>query len=378
MAQANKTSRRWLFTVYEDTEMETRELFSVMGVETGWGKEGVAQMERCPSTGRLHIQGYLITKDPRRMAWMKNNVHNTAHWEAARGSHEQCYDYCTKELTRVEGYLPKHWGGMERDKAQGKRNDMNDAIQLAKEAAAAGGQIQDIVKAVAREAPGAYVRYHAGFQALAEELVEDDTEDEEEMAWHPWQAALITELGLRPDKRTIYWFEDTVGGAGKSTIVNKFTREGKGILLEGKVADMKYAYMNNKKQVVFFDISRTMAENMNHLYQFAEQLKNGQFMNTKFKSKEVTFKRPHVVFFSNGPPDLTKFTADRWRYYKIEGTIAFPQDIPGMHHFHAMAQEMNVPAAAAAGGAAAGGAGAPIDLTQELNNAVGEIYSLFD
>lgn len=72
---------------------------------------------------------------------------------------------------------------------------------------------------------------------------------------------------------------------------------------------MAYAY--NGEPMVFFDVTRTQAEHMDHLYQFAEQLKNGIIFSSKYESGTKCFDPPHVVFFANQGPHPGKWSADR-------------------------------------------------------------------
>ena len=118
-------------------------------------------------------------------------------------------------------------------------------------------------------------------------------------------------LTAEPDRRTILWYTDEEGGAGKSTFTSYYVcnEEMDAVMLSGKVADMAYTYQGER--VVFFDVSRTQAECMDHLYSFAEMLKNGVINSTKYVPVLKTFKPPHVVFFSNSAPVFGKWSADR-------------------------------------------------------------------
>jgi len=113
-----------------------------------------------------------------------------------------------------------------------------------------------------------------------------------------------------PHPRKIIWYVDTQGAAGKSTLVRHLCTRGEGIVLEGKVADMAYAY--NGQRIVFFDVSRTQVEYMDHLYSFAEKLKDGMVTSPKYESQTKFFPTPHVVFMANISPDTMKWSGDRY------------------------------------------------------------------
>lgn len=58
----------------------------------------VGQLERCPSTGKLHIQAYVECKSARDLKWYGSRGY---HVEPCKGTQAQCIAYCTKEETRV-------------------------------------------------------------------------------------------------------------------------------------------------------------------------------------------------------------------------------------------------------------------------------------
>lgn len=269
-----------------------------------WGVYGGAQQEVAPTTGMLHYQGFCVFAVNKRVSALKK-VHATAHWELMKGKLEDSERYCSKDETRLEGTLPKTWGTRPTNE-QGKRSDLEDAIDALK---ACDGPPAKRIKAVARQFPAAYVKFHRGLESLAVQLAVRQPLPLPD--WRPWQAELAEILSAEPDNRTILWYTDGDGGAGKSTFTGYYVcnEDLDAVTLSGKVADMAYTYQGER--VVFFDVSRTQAEHMDHLYSFAEHLKNGIIHSTKYTPILKTFKPPHVVFFSNGHPVAGKWSVDR-------------------------------------------------------------------
>jgi hypothetical protein len=52
-------------------------------------------------------------------------------------------------------------------------------------------------------------------------------------------------------------------------------------------------------------------------YSSIECIKNGMITNTKYETGFKVFNPPHVVVFSNFPPDEEKLSADRWNIKEI-------------------------------------------------------------
>lgn len=105
---AAKKHRAWMFTSFLDREPN----FPCSYI--------VYQREKCPTSGRLHYQGYTHFENGRTFIGVKR-LDPTAHWEPRRGTHEEARAYCTKLDTRVPGTNPSERGTAPR---KGARNDL--------------------------------------------------------------------------------------------------------------------------------------------------------------------------------------------------------------------------------------------------------------
>lgn len=90
--------RRWAFTVFvsQDTHPFWRDANVHCHLEYL-----ICQLERCPRTGSIHWQGFLILRKRQRLSWMKKWLHPTANFSLAYKSNEANVAYCSKLDTRV-------------------------------------------------------------------------------------------------------------------------------------------------------------------------------------------------------------------------------------------------------------------------------------
>jgi hypothetical protein len=112
--------------------------------------------------GTPHLQAYVKYANAISFNTMKK-VYPTAHIEAAKGSPQQCIDYCSKEDTRQEG----PWERGERP-TQGRRNDLDRAKDIILQDL---GTTRKPLARVADECFSTFVKYHKGLYAAANEMV---------------------------------------------------------------------------------------------------------------------------------------------------------------------------------------------------------------
>lgn len=100
----------------------------------------VFQLEKAPSTGGLHFQGYIRLSRAMDLAPLRKLFGPfNPHLEACKGNESENVAYCTKEETRVAG--PWSHGELGRP---GKRSD----IQTAREIVSGGGRMAEVVDQV--------------------------------------------------------------------------------------------------------------------------------------------------------------------------------------------------------------------------------------
>lgn len=259
----------------------------------------VWQLEKAPSTGTLHHQGYVEFKQPLSMKAAKGALGDAGvHLEPRKGTREQAREYCMKADSRVEG----PWEHGQWDSDQGKRSDLVE-VQDAIKRGMGKREIYEQYPLVAAK----YPRFVAeGIQYFAD----DQVKDMKDFVPRAWQKDLLEILEGEPHDRHVIWVVDVDGAAGKSYLSKYLRKEQKAFYCNGGKGDnIVHAYQGER--IAIFDYVRDSKDYVN--YGVIEQVKNGMMFSGKYESGVKCYNVPHVVVFSNFEPDRSKFSADRWR-----------------------------------------------------------------
>lgn len=139
------TSKRWVFTDYSLKQIEPHDLIAYCT----W------QQEKCPESGRLHLQGYLELKRSGNQSVVYTALGRRLWTRVAKGNGDEAAAYAQKEESRIDG--PWEFGERERG-GPGERNDLRGVI--------ARVQAGDTEQSIANAFPGQYIRYHKGISRL--------------------------------------------------------------------------------------------------------------------------------------------------------------------------------------------------------------------
>lgn len=156
----SKRSRAWVFTRFFASpppagENAGKELLTQLAPLLTYG---CCQLEICPETERLHIQGYLYFPTVKSMRQvqqiMMHGLGLPPHLEPARGSPAQNKDYCSKQGSAVPGTFYET-GEIP---ARGSRSDLHDIAKSVM-------QCRNL-DTVVESHPEVFVKYSKGLKAL--------------------------------------------------------------------------------------------------------------------------------------------------------------------------------------------------------------------
>lgn len=153
--------------------------------------------------------------------------------------------------------------------------------------------------------------HYGGFEPKKVNYKEDIEE------FYEWEKEILNIIANPPDKRSIHYFWEEAGCAGKTTFQKYlFTHYPNVVVLSGKATDMKNGivqYMNGGKEtpdIVLINIPRCSQDFVS--WEGIESIKDMFFFSGKYEGGMVCGMCPHVLVFANEPPNLSKLSDDRW------------------------------------------------------------------
>lgn len=134
---------------------------------------------------------------------------------------------------------------------------------------------------------------------------------------YAWQKEILDIIRREPEFRKIYWYWDSVGCAGKTSLARHVKiKYGDGIMyVNGCSRDILCTFAKRLDEgtdctVIFFGLTRQDANKMS--YKSLEIFSDGIGYSGKYESTDLIFNPPHVIVFANFPPELSNVSSDRW------------------------------------------------------------------
>ncbi len=122
------TCRHWCFTLYGETLPFGGQTDVGFGILSGV-RYAVYQRELCPTSGRLHYQGYIEFGSPVRITGAVHTAGTGAHCERRLGTRDQAREYCMQASKRLAATEPTEVGEWQSG-GQGRRTDIADALNI--------------------------------------------------------------------------------------------------------------------------------------------------------------------------------------------------------------------------------------------------------
>nr|WAE42457.1 MAG: replication associated protein [Cressdnaviricota sp.] len=253
----------------------------------------VYQVEACPETGRLHLQGYIEFRRSIRMLVLKKLLNDPGvHLEPRMGTRDQARFYCMDYINKATVELPIEVGTWIPDVSnQGARTD----LKVARASILASTSLRRIyadetLDSVTTKYPRWVERVHASrpIDVPIPHLV-----------LYPWQSEMTEILSGPIVQRAVYWIWSAASKTGKSTFL-QYCLANYDVLLGRDYANTVRAY--DGQSIIWFDLTRAESD-ADVPYSALELLSNQTYhLSTKYDPIQK-YISAHVVVTANCAPN---------------------------------------------------------------------------
>lgn len=263
----------------------------------------IYQREKCPTTDKLHWQGYVELHKSSRIPGIQKAIGDPkAHIQKRRGTQQQAADYCRKDDTCVGERV--EWGTL---CTQGTRNDIAAAVDAIKQGSTVVDLISNNPHLLNYQRP--LKEYKKDYdEKLAREQLAEEMDN---VVLNPFQVEIMDRLSRQTD-RQVLWVYDPEGNKGKS-FLSKYLQAKEGAFRCENAPKKDIAYAYDKEPIFIMDLPRTSEERVN--YEVIECMCNGQIFSPKYTSSVKVFIKPKILILANFAPDERALSADRWDIY---------------------------------------------------------------
>lgn len=250
-------SKRWCLTYFYDNGSDGAVILE--NILKPLKANYILGRECCPTTGKVHIQGYVEFLSKIRPLENKDLKNLNIHWEKCKGNRQDNIVYCSKENNYITNIKVKR-------------------------------PIQDPLH---------------------------------NKTLKPFQLDIVNMLQEDINDRVIHWYWDEQGKTGKTSIAKHLCINNPNNILfvNGAGKDVKYAvseFVSNEENdllMVIFYFTRSVEGYIS--YEAIESVKDGILFNNKYESKMSIFNCPHVICMANFEPDMDRLSIDRWNIVRI-------------------------------------------------------------
>lgn len=289
----------------------------------------VYQYEVCPTTGRMHVQGYVELTKACRFSGIKAALRlpDTVHMEKRQGTPAEARAYCMKQETRLPGTEPYEHGRFGRpaptnNGGQQRRNALDEFAEYCARPEVIRDRAITII--VLRERfLHVYNWSPRAFQVIYDRLVRERRKlyYHSNITLRDWQRDLKHRLEQEPERRRIWWIWSEASGTGKTTFIDHLATDWDNPLLGHRVLvgawslpNVLYQYDEGFHTVIAFNIPRQDAEQregaradqlateMDRYWSTLERFSDGGAMlSTKYEAV-TKYVWAHIVVTANIPP----------------------------------------------------------------------------
>lgn len=290
----------------------TRSLDQIKSLhEDGSLSYAVGQWELGETTGRLHLQCYLIFKERKYCNWIASRIYRCMLFLSKAGWAKKGIEYC-KDINKPTFVREGFEYGSNPGVFQGKRSDLDDVnFMISENKLTTYREVNDYRTSVAARHAN-WVNWRLA-EASKDEYLSEDRYDDPYVpyVWQYWMARILSDT--RPSERKVLFVVDKLGHSGKTRFTFEFSRSTNKrfqVMRAMPKRDMASA-LEYRREVLWIDIPRGKLEFIDTVYVFMEEAKDGVVGNEKYGSHTQYNKRMHVVCFLNDDVNIGRTEAVR-------------------------------------------------------------------
>jgi hypothetical protein len=321
--------KNWCFTAFKNIE-QYKDINTIIQRDTKNTIKYIIYQGEYTKDKIQHIQGYIQMKDRKEMTAIKKLLDDkTIHLEPSKGTPQEASNYCKK--TEKDGepqdiFLEYQEYGELDITISGTRTDL---IGL-KDKLINGETLTNIMmNTIDNTELRNCLHYNRPLRELQHNIQQKTQREKvlekyEDIEWNKLQKHLISIIDTEKEideTRKIHWIYDEYGNNGKTHLAKYLVANGDTYYITGgKQADILYSYEG--QSIIIYDLARTYADNLDHIYTTIENLKNGFYLSTKYNSEQRIYsKQPTILILANFKPDTSKLSKDRWNIIDTDDYI---------------------------------------------------------
>lgn len=276
------------------------------------------QLEVCPTTNNLHMQGYVEFKSVKSLRWLQQSFLTGAHFEKAVAPRKYGVDYCSKPGgTDFFLYDPNDLMAADEQK---KKPDAIDYTEV-KAFIQAATNWRDVVN-TDNEMVNRALRAKLSWCKEIFAAKPPPVPTVPPLNLYKYQLDLLARLNEDFQKRRIFWVWSEQSGVGKSTLYDIIQANFNDTFV-APVTNMNDATtMYSNERITLFDVPRAFNVREPGFIAYLERISDqSRTSSGKYMGKTVVWNC-HVVVFSNSPPPTDLLPG---RFVEINAEPVFPE-----------------------------------------------------
>lgn len=288
--------RNWIITEYVENESKCISLFGLFRDTEPKFLQG--QLERCPTTSRLHFQAFISYENARTLQSLKESLSPTAHFTGCTILRAAAINYGAKEETRIAG----PWTYGIPPQASVLKTDWSAVLRSV------------LHKRYDEIPPQVVIAHCQKFDTLCSLFASDPRATLPNWLPNPWGLVIPSRRGI---KRRHYWIWSATPNVGKTTLFAlPLEKAYRCKIVCGKLS---FWPISGQEELLILDDYNHASLKFNELNQMCD----GTFTYDRKYSSMVRMSDPLIIILSNNPiwvlyPNMNQYLYARFNELEVQ------------------------------------------------------------